>query len=55
MNVTTALDKVENEYSVLSKLGIHSNTVQLLGVIDASDSDDLYYSALLSSSVEASL
>lgn len=44
MNVVTALDKVENEYSILSKLGCHANTVELLGVIDAPDSDDLYYS-----------
>jgi len=45
MNVVTALDKVENEYSVLSKLGAHGNVVELLGVIDAPDSDDLYYGA----------
>ncbi len=44
MNVITALDKVENEYSILNKLGCHENVTQLVGVIDAPDSDDLYYS-----------
>jgi hypothetical protein len=43
MSVVTALDKVENEFSILSKLGKHKHTIQLIGVIDDPESDDLYY------------
>lgn len=46
MTVTTALDKVESEFSIMSRLGKHENLVCLLGAIDAPDSDDLYYGAL---------
>lgn len=42
MDVTTALDKVENEISILEKLD-HPNVVGLISAIDDPHSDDLYY------------